>query len=152
MTKHSITLTHHDVGSQREEFLIREIERLRAELRQLREIRERLMRDDAEKLRIDSGGPGEPGPEIADQDRETVEKYLGVFLRYMGRNDPNTAAMDNARHAAEMMLAAERARCAAIVRLWKSPRRGIAVSRHPGEMLDTILGEIEPGDDAGRGG
>jgi hypothetical protein len=32
--KRSITLTHHDVGSQREEFLIREIEQLRLALRQ----------------------------------------------------------------------------------------------------------------------
>jgi hypothetical protein len=96
MTKHSITQTHHDVASQREEFLIREIEQLRAELRQLRELRERLISDEAEKLRIDSRGPYRLLPSSSAfqaRDRTPSRKYSLEELREMReRGETETSA------------------------------------------------------------
>jgi hypothetical protein len=51
-------------------------------------------------------------PEVTDRDRRLVEQYLGAFLLVPLKAGPNSAVADNARRAAEAMVAAERERIA----------------------------------------
>jgi hypothetical protein len=39
---------------------------------------------------------------------ELVERYLGIFLRFMEQSAPNSATADNARRAAESLVDAAR--------------------------------------------
>ena len=49
---------------------------------------------------------------VTDRDRRLVHQYLGAFLLASLKAGPNSAVADNARRAAEEMVAAERERIA----------------------------------------
>jgi hypothetical protein len=52
---------------------------------------------------------------------ELVERYLGIFLRFMKDSAPNSATADNARRAAESLVDAVR----------EEERRATSPSPHP---------------------
>ncbi len=55
---------------------------------------------------------------VTERDRRLVNQHLGAFLLLSLKAGPNSAVADNARRAAEEMVAAERERCVAWIKHW----------------------------------